>query len=71
MAEFKPDERQQRLIEQALRSHQKAQVRGQYAPERLVEKWSSEVGIERDKKGSNINIEANSQGAGAQDPKET
>jgi hypothetical protein len=42
----KPDERQQELIEKALRSHRKAQARGKFAPRRLVEKWSREVGIE-------------------------
>jgi hypothetical protein len=46
MANFKPDERQQQLIETALASHHEAQVSGQYAPDRLVEKWSSEVGID-------------------------
>ncbi len=46
MTEFKPDERQQELIQKALRSHHKAQTRGRYAPQQLVEKWSSEVGIE-------------------------
>ena len=46
MAEFKPDERQQELIQNALRSHRKAQARGRYAPQQLVEKWISEAGIE-------------------------
>ena len=46
MAEFEPDERQQELIQKALRSHRKAQARGRYAPQQLVEKWSREVGIE-------------------------
>ncbi len=68
MAEFKPDARQQRLIEQALRSHRKAQARGQYAPERLVERWSSEVGIERDKKGADMLVLENSPDIGASNP---
>ncbi|WP_156516804.1 hypothetical protein [Paraburkholderia caribensis] len=46
MPEFKPDERQQKLIEKALRTHRKAQARRRYAPDRLVEKWSNEAGIE-------------------------
>ncbi|SDJ36506.1 hypothetical protein SAMN04487926_14533 [Paraburkholderia steynii] len=45
MAKFKPDERQQKLIETARRSHREAQARGRFAPRRLVEKWSSEAGI--------------------------
>jgi hypothetical protein len=62
MAEFRPDERQQRLIEQALRSHREAQKRGQYAPDRLVEKWSSEVVIEPEKKGADADEKGNSFG---------
>jgi len=45
-SEFKPDERQQKLINEALKYHREAQQSGRYAPERLVRKWSSEVGIE-------------------------
>lgn len=53
--EFKPDERQQKLINEALRYHREAQQSGSYAPERLVRKWSSEVGIDvrkYDKRGN-------------------
>ena len=46
MSGFKPDERQQKLVKKALRSHRRAQARGRYAPDRLVEKWSGETGIE-------------------------
>jgi hypothetical protein len=54
-SEFKPDERQQKLINEALKYHREAQQSGRYAPERLVRKWSSEVGIDisqYDKKGN-------------------
>jgi hypothetical protein len=70
MAEFKPDERQQRLIAQALRSHRKAQARGQCAPERLVEKWGSEVGIKREKKDADTFVEENSQDARSQNSRQ-
>jgi hypothetical protein len=43
------NERQRRLIEDAREAHREAQVHGRPAPERLVEKWSSEVGIEKPK----------------------
>jgi hypothetical protein len=43
------DERQRRLIEDAHEAHREAQVHGRPVPERLVEKWSSEVGIEKPK----------------------
>lgn len=45
MSEFNPDERQKKLIKAALQSHRKAQARGQFAPKRLVDKWSSEIGV--------------------------
>ena len=45
MATFKPDERQRRLIERAEKAHRDAQAHGRPAPDRLVEKWSSEAGI--------------------------
>jgi hypothetical protein len=44
-AVFKPNRHQRALIEAALETHRHAQELGRYAPERLVEKWSSEVGI--------------------------
>ena len=47
MNDFEPDARKKRLIEQALKAHRKAQAKGRYAPRRLVERWSSEAGIER------------------------
>lgn len=47
MAPFKPDKRQQRLIDAATKSHREAQASGRHAPDRLVEKWSSEVGLDR------------------------
>jgi hypothetical protein len=47
-SDFKPDERQQKLIDEALKYHREAQQSGRYAPERLVRKWSSEVGINID-----------------------
>ncbi|WP_162600864.1 hypothetical protein [Paraburkholderia sp. C35] len=49
MEKFKPDERQRKLIEKGLKSHRKAQARGRHAPDRLIEKWSHEVGIARPK----------------------
>ena len=45
MLKFRPDERQRRLIEEALEAHRQAQTNGQFAPDRLLRKWSSEVGI--------------------------
>lgn len=42
---FTPDKRQQRLIDEALRVHRQAQTSGLYVPDRLVKKWSGEVGI--------------------------
>ncbi|NIE63223.1 hypothetical protein [Burkholderia sp. Ax-1719] len=68
MSEFKPDERQQRLIEQALRSHREAQAHGSYAPEWLVEKWSNEVGVDTPKKNLKTDAEVNPKNNGdAQD----
>lgn len=43
--EFKPDARQQKLIDEAMKRHHEAQQSGRFAPDRLVRKWSSEVGI--------------------------
>jgi hypothetical protein len=45
MATIKLDERQRRLVEQARQAHRDAQAHNPPAPDRLVEKWSSEVGI--------------------------
>ncbi|WP_116123370.1 hypothetical protein [Paraburkholderia sp. BL6669N2] len=42
---FEPDEDQQESIDKALAAHRRAQANGIYAPDRLVEKWSSEVGF--------------------------
>lgn len=39
---FRPNRRQQVLIERALASHRRAQMFGRYAPSRLVRKWSRE-----------------------------
>jgi len=58
MTEFKPDEREQKLVEKALRTHRKAQARGRYAPDRLVEKWSNEAGIEPPKPEGSLNASA-------------
>lgn len=44
--DFKPDARQKALIERALKSHRAAQAKRKYAPRRLVERWSSEAGID-------------------------
>lgn len=54
MPVFKPDEREQSLIERALRSHRRAQARARYAPKRLVEKWSAEGGIEPQKQEGDL-----------------
>jgi hypothetical protein len=51
MTEFTPDERQKRLIEKSLQAHRAAQKRGRFAPDRLVQKWSSEIGLEQSKSG--------------------
>jgi hypothetical protein len=51
MADFEPDERQRGLIEQALRRHRKAQSRHKFAPDRLVEKWTSETAIGPERQG--------------------
>lgn len=45
MTQFKPNARQRKLIDEALSAHRSAQVSGRYAPDRLVSKWSSEIGI--------------------------
>jgi hypothetical protein len=42
MAGFKPDERQQRLIDEALVAHRSEQANGRYAPQRLIRKWCAE-----------------------------
>jgi len=47
MKKFKPNEHQRRLIADALEAHREAQAHGKAAPDRLVEKWSSEIGIEK------------------------
>lgn len=47
MAPFKPDKRQQRLIDAAIKSHREAQASGKHAPDRLVENRSSELGLDR------------------------
>lgn len=54
---FTPDDRQRRLIEETLRAHQQAQEHGEFAPERLVRKWSREVGIECPESPSEISDE--------------
>jgi hypothetical protein len=45
MENFKPDDRQRKFINTALASHHDAQAGDRYAPDRLVERWSGEVGI--------------------------
>lgn len=45
MARIKLDERQRRLVEQAREAHRDAQAPSPPAADRLVEKWSSDVGI--------------------------
>ncbi len=62
MSAFKPEEHQQPLIEKALRSHRKAQARGRFAPERLVEKWSNEAGIKPPKPESGGDESADGEG---------
>jgi hypothetical protein len=46
MAKFKPDERQRDVIERARQPHGDAQANSPAAPDRLVRKWSREVGID-------------------------
>jgi len=46
MGNFRPNRRQKKRIEAGLRGHRAAQANGRPAPERLIRKWSSEVGIQ-------------------------
>jgi hypothetical protein len=47
MCKFVPDERQKRLIDAAIAAHRAAQATGEFAPEHLVQKWSSESDVVR------------------------
>ncbi|MGF6505887.1 hypothetical protein OKW26_001690 [Paraburkholderia sp. 32] len=46
VSKFIPTAEQAAKIQQALKSHRRAQRRGRYAPRRLIERWSAEAGIE-------------------------